>query len=95
MGQDQANAAKPPLLAVDVLSPEDHVNRTVIRVTQIMRFGVRLVWVVDPEVRDVNVFQADKDPYLVDEEQELMGEDVLPDFRCKVAEFFQMPGGKT
>lgn len=88
-------AAQPPLLAVDVLSPEDRVNRTVIRVTQMMRFGVALVWVVDPEARDVNVYRPESDPYLVDEAEELTGEDVLPDFRCKVGEFFQMPSGKN
>ena len=91
-------ATEPPLLAVEVQSPNDRVNRTVLRISQMLQLGVRLIWVVDPETRDVSVYRPGKDPSLAQESQDLTGEDILPDFRCRVADFFGVPGkeaGKT
>ena len=48
-------AATAPLLAVEVLSAHDRVNATMRRVTQLLSRGVQMVWVVDPEARDVSV----------------------------------------
>jgi hypothetical protein len=36
----------------------------------------------------VTVYRPGKDSYAVDTTQELTGDEVLPDFRCKVADFF-------
>ena len=33
-----------------------------------------------------------KEPCVLHKDDELTGDDVLPDFRCKVAEFFTLPG---
>lgn len=85
-------ATEPPLLAVEVQSPNDRVNRTVLRISQMLQLGVRLIWVVDPETRDASVYRPGKDPYLVQESGDLTGEDILPDFRCRVADFFGVPG---
>jgi Uma2 family endonuclease len=62
-----------------------------------LRFGTRLVWVLDPDARDVLVYQPGHQPGVVEEKvvgekEELTGEGVLPDFRCRVAEFFALPG---
>src|SRR5262249_37355535 len=40
---------KPPLLAVEVLSPNDTHGKVVRRVEEQFRFGTRLVWVLDPD----------------------------------------------
>jgi Uma2 family endonuclease len=82
----------PALLVVEVLSPHDTMGKMMERITDQLRFGTRLVWLVDPEARNVTVYRPSKEPYVVKENGELTGEDVLPDFRCKVAEFFAMPG---
>ena len=62
------------------------------RVVEQLEFGTQMVWVLDPETESVAVYRRDKQPYLVKKEQELTGDDVLPDFRCQVAEFFALPG---
>lgn len=82
----------PPRLAVEVLSPNDRADRTTRKITDYLRTGVRLVWLIDPEVRTVTVYQPDRGPRLVEEAGELDGEDVLPGFRCRVADFFLLPG---
>lgn len=84
----------PPLLAVEVLSPNDKVGEVMERITDQLRFGTRLVWLIDPDARNVTVYRPGKEPYVVRHDQELTGDDVLPDFRCRVAEFFAMPGAE-
>jgi Uma2 family endonuclease len=84
----------PPLLAVEVLSPNDRPSRVLDKIADYLRTGVRLVWVIDPERRTVSVHQPDKSPRTVGEHEGLTGEDVLPDLRCRVADFFRLPGDK-
>jgi Uma2 family endonuclease len=85
-------AATPPRLVVEVLSPNDQTTRVNRRISQFLKRGVALVWLVDPEVRSVTIYRADRYHVVVDETEELTGEEVLPDFRCRVAEFFARPG---
>jgi Uma2 family endonuclease len=81
-----------PALVVEVISPTDRAARMLRRVTQFLTKGVSMVWVLDPEGRDLTVYRPNATPVLVGAGEELTGYDVLPDFRCKVAEFFDVPG---
>ncbi len=47
----------PPLLAVEVLSPSDKAMRVLHKITDYLNAGARLVWVIDPETRQVVVYQ--------------------------------------
>ncbi len=38
----------PPLLWIEVLSPEDRWNRIQSRLSDALNFGVRTIWIVDP-----------------------------------------------
>ena len=89
---DRKYSTAPPRLAVEVLSPNDNANKVTKRVSQFLARGVALVWVIDPELRTVAVHHAAKLPRVLDENDELDGNDVLPDFRCRVAEFLALPG---
>jgi Uma2 family endonuclease len=82
----------PPLLAVEVLSPNDTTGKLMRRVREQLRFGTRLIWVLDPDAKNVIVYRPGKEDSIVEQTEELTGEDVLLDFRCKVAEFFALPG---
>jgi Uma2 family endonuclease len=83
---------KPPLLAVEVFSPNDFMGKVNRRIKELLLFGIKIVWLVDPEARNVTVYRLGRDHYVLEENEEITGEDVLPDFRCKVAEFFALPG---
>jgi Uma2 family endonuclease len=80
-----------PLLAVEVLSPNDKISKMMRRIEQFLAKGVALVWMLDPEARSVTVFRAGQPHFVLEENEQLTGMDVLPDFRCKVSEFFVMP----
>lgn len=82
---------KPPSLAIEVLSPRDTHGKLMRRVQEQLDFGTPLVWVVDPEAENVTVYRPGQAPSLVESHEEITGQDVLPDLRLKVAEFFQMP----
>lgn len=45
---DEQIITHPPLLCVEILSPEDRVNRIEIKVEEYFRMGVRAVWIIDP-----------------------------------------------
>lgn len=79
---------KIPTLIVEVLSPFDQPGRLMKRVKQYLSRGVALVWVVDPENRFVAVHRPGREYQIISEAEEITGEDVLPDFRCAVSEFF-------
>jgi Uma2 family endonuclease len=80
-----------PRLIVEVLSPTDQQGKTNRRIGQYLRRGVPLVWLVDPEVRIVTVYQPGKDFYTREEADELTGEAVLPNLRLQVVELFTFP----
>jgi len=81
-----------PALAVEVLSPNDRPGKVNSRVNEFLRSAVRMVWVVDPESRDVMVHRPGRPPITLEGNEELTGDDVLPGFRCRVSDFFFMPG---
>jgi Uma2 family endonuclease len=82
----------PPRLAVEVLSPNDKARQVTRKITDYLRNGVPLVWLIDPESRTVTVYCTDKGPILVEGDQYLEGGEVLPGFRCRAAELFALPG---
>ena len=85
-------AETPPLLAVEVRSPNDRTNNLIAKIRDYLRNGVKVVWLVDYEDRTVSVFRVNMTPDVFIETQELTGGDDLPGFTCRVADFFRMPG---
>ncbi|MCE7987506.1 MAG: hypothetical protein DYG89_40590 [Caldilinea sp. CFX5] len=53
-----------------------------------MRYGVRLVWVVDPQTERVIIYRLDGSQDLVSFGGVLDGEDLLPGFRYPIARLF-------
>jgi len=85
-------SAAPPRLAVEVRSPTDRGKKIMRRLEEYLRLGVPMVWLVDPEDRFVTVHEPGKIHQVLDEADELTGGDVLPEFRCRISEFFARPG---
>lgn len=81
-----------PQLVVEVRSPTDRQGKTLRRIEQYHKRGVPLVWLLDPEELTVTVYRPNEFPKVLDDTDELTGNGVLPDFSCRVADFFSLPG---
>ena len=79
-----------PDLAVEILSPSNTAAEMREKVTEYLRVGVRLVWIVDPETETVTIHTPDVAPVILPANAEITGGAVLPDFRCPVAAFFDL-----
>jgi Uma2 family endonuclease len=85
-------AETPPSVAIEVLSPNDTHGKIMKRVSEQLSFGTPLVWVVDFDKESVTIHRLGKSATVIEGIQEITGEDVLPDLKCAVSEFFKMPG---
>ena len=81
-----------PDLAVEVLSPRDRAVAVQRKVEEYFAAGTRLVWIVAPAARAVQVHQSPHDVHLLRDGDELSGDDVLPGFRCQVKRLFCVSG---
>jgi Uma2 family endonuclease len=84
-----------PKLAVEVLSPGDRWAKVTRRIAAFLARGIARVWLVDPEGRSVTVYRTNQLPQVFEGDDELTDEELLPGFRCRVAEFFYLPGEET
>ena len=80
-----------PDLAVEVISPGDLYWRVEEKVDEYLQAGTRLVWVINPPTRSVRIHRPDGSINDIGEDGELDGEDVVPGFRCRVADLFRTP----
>jgi len=79
----------PPDLAVEVLGPDERVSDYEGKVAEYLSWGVRLVWLVDPNTRTVTVVRANGERQVLGEKDVLTGEDVVPGFKIRVRKIFE------
>jgi Uma2 family endonuclease len=80
----------PPDLAVEVVSPHDRASDVHDKVHQYLASGTLLVWVLWPTTQSVSIFGQNGMRDELDPRGELDGGDVLPGFRVRVADLFNI-----
>ena len=78
----------PPLLAVEVLSPNDTHEEIAEMVSSYLQAG-SVVWVIDPDLRTITVYRPTGDVETLSVRQELSGDAYLPGFRVSVGRLFE------
>jgi len=78
----------PPDLCVEVVSPGNRPKRMQEKIADYFTHGVRMVWIIDPEMRTVTVYRSPDEGRTLWEDAELSGEEVVPGFRCRIAQLF-------
>ena len=77
-----------------MLSPGDLAYEVERKVLEYLSAGVRLIWVVNPELRTVTIHRPAAAKLgrstRLTESETISGEDVVPAFECPVAEFFRI-----
>jgi Uma2 family endonuclease len=81
-----------PKLIVEVMSPNDRMAKMLKRISKFLKKGVLMAWLLDPEDETLTIFMPGKEPIVLERDEDIAGLKLLPDFRCKVADFFVMPG---
>ena len=79
----------PPDLAIEVVSPSDKHYDVTEKALAYLRSGTRLVWVIEPVAKTVMVYRSETDSTVLNYEDTLTGEDVVPGFSCPVAQLFE------
>ena len=81
--------ANAPDLAIEIVSPTDKHYDVTEKALAYLKAGTRLVWVIEPIMKTVMVYRSETDFTLLNYEDTLTGEDVVPGFSCPVAELFE------
>ena len=82
-----------PDLAVEVVSPNDLVDELDEKLSDYIQAGVRLIWVVHPRGRGVEVIEGERRSW-AGEGDTLSGGEVLPGFELPVATLFAGVAGR-
>jgi Uma2 family endonuclease len=82
-----------PDLAVEVISPNDLYERVISKVEEYLAGGVRQVWLISPEHKSVTIYHAPTHTTILTEADDLVSEELLPGFRCRIADLFRAPSG--
>jgi Uma2 family endonuclease len=77
-----------PALAVEVVSPTDLAQELAHKVDQYLAAGVRVVWVVYPNTREVHVFREGGVAFVLGPDDILEAPGLLPGFAVRVGEIF-------
>jgi Uma2 family endonuclease len=81
-----------PKLIVEVMSPNDRMGKMLARIAKFLKKGVAMAWLLDPEEENLTIFMPNREPIVLERDEEVADLKLLPDFRCKVADFFAMAG---
>jgi Uma2 family endonuclease len=81
---DEGHVKIPPDLAIEIISPGDRINEFENKLADYRSADIKLVWEVNPTVRFVRVHHPNRKSELLEENDTLTGEDVLPGFTVRV-----------
>ena len=77
-----------PDLVVEIVSPNDRPGEVAEKTAMWLSFGVRLVWLVRPDSRTIEVHRSPGEVVTLGEGDALDGFDVLPGFSCDLRAIF-------
>ncbi|MBN1311384.1 MAG: Uma2 family endonuclease [Anaerolineae bacterium] len=82
-----------PDLAIEIVSPTDRYVDVRQKIADYLRYGVQLIWVVEPAAEVVRVFSPqEKEDHTLAESAVLSGDPVLPGWSMPLAELFRHEG---
>jgi len=77
-----------PDLAVEVISPSESYDDVQEKLEDYLSAGVKMVWIIRPKNKTITTYRTLFDFKVLREDDELNGEDVLPDFKCSLPTIF-------
>jgi Uma2 family endonuclease len=92
---DKAFSEARPALIVEMASSNDRRRQMERRVADWLAWGTSVVWVPDPDLKQVHVVEQGRGGRRLGEGDELIGGGPLSGFRIRIAEIFQAPAWAT
>lgn len=92
-GEPEGIWPMPPDLAVEIISPYDLYEKVISKVEEYLASGVRQVWLISPEHKTITIYSSPIHTTILTEADDLVSEDMLPGFRCRIADLFRSPVG--
>jgi Uma2 family endonuclease len=86
---DEVYIVGAPILAAEILSPSDTQELVTKKLRTYIDAGVKLVWIVDPDIETITVHQPDAEPYMLRKSDEMLGDPHLPGLRFSVGAVFE------
>lgn len=88
--EDQLDGIAPiaPDLAIEVISPNDVLEKVTSKIEDYFAAGVRQVWLVSLRSHTVSVYDSPTKVTILTENEDLTSEAILPGFRCRIADIF-------
>lgn len=77
-----------PDFVLELMSPSDYLADVQSRMQEYLDNGVQLGWLINPEVKQVEIYRLGQDVELLDSPQLLSGEDILPGFVLDLTNIF-------
>lgn len=73
---------------IEILSPDQSVNRLIEKITFSFEYGTKLGWLIDPERKRVMIFQDNQMPEMKTGTETLVVPDVIKDWQFSVVDLF-------
>lgn len=77
-----------PEIAVEICSPSNTMTELREKAQRYLRFGSKLVWIIQPQERSVEIHRPQKPPETRGSGDSLSGEDILPGFALELRRLF-------
>ncbi|NOT62586.1 MAG: Uma2 family endonuclease [Acidobacteria bacterium] len=77
-----------PDIAIEVISPTDLVYKVREKLNDYLDAGVKQVWQVTPEDQTITIYRSHTNIIAFPDDSELVCEDLLPGFRCRLSDIF-------
>ena len=94
-GEPEGSWPLAPDSAVEIISPNDLYERVISKVEEYLAAGVRQVWLISPEHKTVTIYSSPTHTTILTEADDLVSDELLPGFRCRIADLFQSPSGAS
>jgi Uma2 family endonuclease len=77
-----------PDLAIEVISPNDVLEKVNAKMADYFAAGVREVWLISLRLKTVSIYNSLTQVRILGEHDDLISETLLPGFRCRVGDIF-------
>lgn len=86
--QQEGFAPIDPDFVIELRSPSDDLPQLQQKMEEYLSCGVKLGWLINPEDKQVEIYRQGQDKEVLDNPQELSGEDILPNLVVDLSEIF-------